>query len=676
MVCGTVRYVNMNNPLCQEKVVKSKFEVIRLPAALSLTLSLAACGGGGGGDSTPPPPQQQTCTGIKIVADATVASGKVAGASALSCGAPLKSVVWSQVSGNFVVLNAARTPTVAIETKGITGIIRLQADAVLADNTSVTATTDITIGTAPATSFLTLRDDHSVRPATDTSIRAWPTLTVTGETVTNITWTQVAGPTVTMDTTDKQLLTFKSPALGAVPNDIALKFRATMTTSAGRTDSDEVIVSVDRQPATPDGYIFEQTARVHPFRQVSAYAGTLARCVYENNLYFRSSNDNNLCSAGTLPLLQTEVGIGNVPTTEQIMGRVLVSHDFLGTNFENFLNNQDPSGDFHRLLGGVTAIVIGSHVRPSFYTAGTGAIYLDANNLWLTPEQRDVVTEVPDYRSAFDDQLNFTGVGRMVKDNDYAIDSYPTYDRQPRPAAALQYVLGRLMYHELAHASDFFSPTDRNLNTALGIYLNVAPRIASLSLPSDALAAQYPLTSPEMKGLGQVMYQGATPNTLQKSYTAAQVGNFFSLDVANDDYAYSTSDGANSREDLAMLFEEFMVNYRYDAQYDVGYTNVYRDGMTADDLIVAWGQRGRIGAPGVKPRIKLVLQKIAPWIPLSAVDSLPAPIQMRVGESWTANLVQTPGMNAGNPRPANFSASLAAKVTQARDDVASRRRAH
>ncbi|UUZ55627.1 hypothetical protein LP419_08625 [Massilia sp. H-1] len=45
----------------------------------------------------------------------------------------------------------------------------------------------------------------------------------------------------------------------------------------------------------------------------------------------------------------------------------------------------------------------------------------------------------------------------MVKSNDYAIASYETYKRETRPAQQLQYVLGRLMYHELAHASDFFS---------------------------------------------------------------------------------------------------------------------------------------------------------------------------------------------------------------------------
>ncbi|UUZ50145.1 hypothetical protein LP420_09210 [Massilia sp. B-10] len=100
--------------------MKPKFEALRLPAAISLALTLAACGGGGGGD-TPPPPPPPACNGIQIVADANVASGKVAGASALSCGQPLKSVVWSQVSGTSVALNAAATPTVAIETAGQVG---------------------------------------------------------------------------------------------------------------------------------------------------------------------------------------------------------------------------------------------------------------------------------------------------------------------------------------------------------------------------------------------------------------------------------------------------------------------------------------------------------------------------------------------------------------------------
>lgn len=660
--------------------MKNTYGSLRLPAAISLAAMLAACGGGSSGGGIPqtpppPPPPPTACTTFEIVADANVVAGKTAGASALSCGAPLRSVLWTAVSGPQVTLAASRMPTVGFETN-IAGTVRLRADVVLANGSQATATTDIVVAPPTTNSYLTLRVDHSLRPGTDTSVRAWPVLR-NGETVSNITWTQIAGPNVTMNTQDRSVMMFTAPALSAVPNDIALKFRATMTTSSGRTDSDEVIVSVDRQAAphsNDNAVIFDRTARVYPYRQASAYAGVLARCTYDASLYFVTTTDQNLCSANELPLLEAEVGAGT-PSVEQVMGRVLVSHDFLGANFEDFLRNQDTSGDFRRLLKGVTSIVLGSHVRPSFYTSVTGAIYLDAQNLWLTPEQRDVVTEVPDFRSSFDDQLKFTGVGRLVKNNDYARASYSPTERVTRPAAELVFVLGRLMYHELAHAGDFFSPFDRNLNGSQSMWLNVVPRLQNGTLPSDKLAADYPLTSEVMKGLGRVMYQGDTPSAAELQLTAAEVGNHFGNDVASDDYAYSAPENVTSREDLAMLFEEFMMWRNHGARADVAYTNVYTEGMTSDQLIVAWGQRGRVGHAAIKPRVKLVVARIAPWIAAADVDALPAPVQMTAGASWEDNLVLPGGLGA-SPRPQSFMKTTAAKVTRVRDDMASRRHAH
>lgn len=658
--------------------MKNAFNVGRLPVAASLAVLLTACGGGGGSASTPAPTPTPTpvCDGIQIVADSTIAAGKTAGAAALSCAGPLTSIAWSQISGPAVNLAASATPTVAVETSAV-GVIKLRADAVLANGSAVSATTDINVTAAPSGSYLTVRADHSLRPGTDTSVRAWPVL-AGGETLTRITWTQTAGPTVTQNTDDERVLIFKAPAS---TTDVALKFRATMTTSSGKVDTDDVIVSIDRQAAAPDNYIFERTARVHPYRLSGAYASVLARCSYDVSLYYYNDSNQNFCPANTLPLLQAEAGVGAVPTVAQIMGRVLVTHDFLGANLERFLTYQDPNDDFKRLLAGVTTIVLGSHVRPSFYYAVTGAIYLDAGQLWLTPEQRDVVTEVPDYRIAFSDALNFTGVSRSVKNNDYATNSYSHTARVSRSEADLVYVLGRLMYHELGHASDYFSPADRALDGAYSIWRNVYPREDARTLPSDALASQYPLTSAEMKGLGQVMYWGLASNATQKSYTAAQVGSFFSGDVASDDYAYSIYKTENSREDLAMLFEEFMMAYRHGVQYDVGYTNKYLDGMTSDDLIVAWGQRGRIGHPSIKPRIKLVLARIAPWISASAVDALPATVQLRAGVSWEANLVQQGGLMAG-PAPSpllglssSFALTPTEKSARASQDVANRHHA-
>ena len=637
---------------------------LRLPGVFLLTTLLASCGGGGGsGDANPAPAPAPAPCNVRIDADAGVEAGKSAGATALACSGALADVVWTQVSGPAVTLLAARSPTVSLE-PGAPGTVRLRADVHLADGSAASATADIVVSAAPAGSYVTLRADHSVRPETNTSVRAWPTL-VAGETVRDIVWTQVSGPTVTMDTRNNKLLMFKVPKTAL---DTVLKFRAVMTTSSGQQDQDEVMIGVETESAKPNYYLFESAERVHPYRSAGVYTGVLARCAYAIELYYQNAVNNNLCSVATLPLLQGEAGPGAIPSVAQIMGRVLVSHDFLGVNFEQFLLTQDVQGDFRRLLAGVTTIVLGAHVRPSYYTAGTGAIYLDANNLWRTPEQRDVVTEVPDYRLAFADGLNYSAFGRLVKNNDYARRSFPSTQRLSRSTEELVLEIGRLLYHELAHASDFFPPTQRTLNPAQSIYANVADRIGAKTLASDALAVQYPLQSAEMKGLGQVLFQGSVKATeAQKAYTAVDVGSFFSADVASDDYAYSIHGDSSSREDLAMLFEEFMMSYRHGVQYDIAFTNVFTDGMTSAQAIVGWGQRGRIAEAAIKPRIKLVLARIAPWIDPAAVDSLPAPISMKVGASWEANLVL--GAGAQNAQPSSLRAGLASAPRPGRDDL-------
>ena len=650
-------YLNLARQVCS----------VRTLGVFGCAVLLASCGGGGGGPSPSPALAEQVtanvCNGAQIVTDIAVDAGRATSATAQACFGSLSEVSWTQVSGPTVKLSAARALTVAFEPT-TSGTIRLRLDATLPDGSAASSTADITVRAAPTGSFINVRADHSVRDATNTSLRAWPAL-VGADTVTSIVWTQIAGPSVTMDTSDNRVLLFKAPVTVA---DTLLKFRATMTTSSGRVDSDDATILVEHVPAPTGNSIFDVTERVHAYRPTAPYAKQLVRCTYDVALYFASTSDNNFCNSATLPLIGTEVGADNVPTVSDIMGRVLVSHDFLGANFEQFLLTKDTHGDFRRLLSGATAIVIGSHVRPSFYTSATGAIYLDANYLWLTADERDVVTEVPDFRASFADELNFTGLGRAVLNNNYATFSYSPTARVARGVDDLLFRLGRLMYHELAHANDFFSPLDRQLLPSKSIYDNVSDRISSLTLPSDQLARNFGLRSTEMKGLGQVMYQGAAANAAQKAYTPADVGRFFSSDRASDDYAYSISGNANSREDVAVLFEEFMMSYRHGVQFDVAYSNKYTPDLTSNDLFVAWGQRGRIADPAIKPRIKLVLQKIAPWIDPAVVDKLPAPVLMRVGASWTANLDLSRSGVA--QRKANaLKAPNGAEMPRAEDDV-------
>jgi hypothetical protein len=285
---------------------------------------------------------------------------------------------------------------------------------------------------------------------------------------------------------------------------------------------------------------------------------------------------------------------------------------------------------------------------------------------------------VPDYRLAFADELDISSFGRQVKNNDYARRSFPATSRITRSTGELVYEVGKLMYHELSHASDFVPTTDRNLDPAQSIYANALSRITARALASDALATQYPLQSAEMLALGQVLFQGATASAEQKAYTGADVGHFFASDRASDDYAYSIYQNNNSREDLAMLFEEFMMSYRQKVQYDIAFTNRYVDGMTASQVIVGWGERGRIGEAAIRPRIKLVLQRIAPWIPVTAVDGLPAPVLMQAGLSWDANLAISPngGVFAAPTGTAVLGTVVNAPLRPARDDLKLRQLGH
>lgn len=634
-------------------------------AALGLAVLLSSCGGGGGDSTLPPTPPRTTCdsgAALEVVADATVSVGRVAGAAILGCRGALTEVRWRQVAGEPVTLLSGRTQAVALEA-GQPGVYRFRVDALDATGASASGEATITVVAAPAGagSTVTARTDHALRMGQRGSLRAWPTL-ADGDSVASVAWTQVAGPpALDLDTEEPQRLLFTAPP---VERDTLLRFRVTLTTAAGKTDSDEVGVVVEALPPPPAGQLFSDRPpeRVHPYRAAGPFADRLVGCVYSTQLFY-FEGATNLCTLARLPLLAAGAADG-APSVEAIMDRVLVSHDWMGEVFERFLRTQDVHGDFRRLLGSVTAVVIGSHIRPSFYWSATGAIYIDAENLWLNAAQRDVIGEVPDYRLKFDDELNFGGPWRYTIGNSEAQLDFPPDSRTPsRDTSYLLYELGRLMYHELAHANDFFPSAVRtSVDPSRFVYQAVPP-----TRPSDRLAQRYPLTSAEMFDLARVKFFGVAPTEVQKAYTPAEVGDFFRVDVATDEYNYSRPEGvANSLEDLAMLFEEFMMSHRHGVRRDVAFTTKVLDGQTGADLIVAWGSRGRIGEPTIRPRARQVIGELAPWIDVAAVDALPAPVPMRPGESWLANLNLLPEGTSvrASARGAGFSGARGRSIEQ------------
>ncbi len=87
-----------------------------------------------------------------------------------------------------------------------------------------------------------------------------------------------------------------------------------------------------------------------------------------------------------------------------------------------------------------------------------------------------------------------------------------------------------------------------------------------------------------------------------------------------------------------MLFEEAMMKYLFDVDRDIAYGQRPVSGAWCD-VVVDWGQRGRLGDNAVKQRAQWVVEAIYPGQDFSLFfQDLPPPNAMREGESRCDNL--------------------------------------
>lgn len=595
---------------------------------------LAACGGDGQPDDsvvTPPSTSLARCTdSISPLITTTSSSIRfqteqnyVAGQSSTIIANILNrdsqdlTFRWQQIDGPNIALVSQNSPVLAFDTPTAGGY----RFSLHVTGSNLDATGEIGINVDPAsTGMLNVRQDHQVVEGNNVSLRLGQQSELSAA---NISWCVASGPDLMVDVSNPFRPLFTAPT---VTQDTITRLKVNANVN-GNQLSDDVFVLTTSAPAISSPYFDTPVARTHAYRPDSPYANVLANCVYSNQL-------NDSCTINTLPLIGQ---ISSDLNRETILNRVLVSHDWMGDNFAAFLAQMDPNSDFARLLQSVTAVVISYDVRPSFYWVVTGAIYLDPNDLWLTPSQRDTINEAPDYRSNFGNDLNFVMPWRYVKDNQYASLGVPITVRANRTLAQINPDLASLLYHELAHANDFFPRSVHATLTGPRLLDDYSRRNASKSLISDQVSKTYPLTSTEMMGLANVSFLGAAASNVQKAYQASDVSTFFSTDIASDFYAYSST-----REDTAMLFEEAMMSYRYQILRDVAVTNKPAI-LTADSLIIDWGQRGRIAQDSLENRAALVIDEMLPELNgISLVESLPEPINMVQGQSWRQTLAISP----------------------------------
>jgi len=555
---------------------------------------------------------------LQLLIPQNVAPGQSIGLGVTAPTDTIQSVSWRQVSGPSVAFHATRSKMIGFDVPSA-GSYSFEATVSTAQHGQLTQTLSFAAqGTQP---LVNVRLDRAIPQRSSASLRVGhgfgSNVSVTYR------WQQTAGPTATLTQTDQALLLLDAPA---VTSDTLLKFQATVTASDGRSANDEAWVLVESTYINQSALFWQAgplvTGPVHAYVSSAPHAAALETCAYSNNLL-------SPCTFGKLPLLAQET---NAPSIADIMNRTVVSHDWMGRRFQEFLTNADPGGDIRRLLRPVTAVVISADIRPSFYWAGTGAIYLDPEDLWQTVDERDTILEVPDYRSNFDKDLQFVMPWRTVFNNDYASYYYPPEYRDPRPLTDSSRDLASVVYHELAHAGDFIPPSTWSSLTSSQTPDSVA---GANTLSSDALTAAYPLSSQEMRGLASVAFSGTTATAAQMAYQPSDVAGFFMPDRAPDFYSYS-----DPAEDFAELFSFLMLRYRYGIDLDIAVSNHPQGAsVTARDYIVTWGERNRIGEARVKERVRFAAARVLPELDLNAaLASIPAPQFMHPGLDWLANL--------------------------------------
>jgi hypothetical protein len=613
----------------QNKLVKTQGSNMNSAKYLLVMGCISIISACGGGSSSPTPPSntpsqpssdiqpKRMVSGINFYHADNFYQGQGASfAVTLNTNVELNDTKWIQTSGTPLTFLAQHTQVIGFDIKQ-TGDYQIEFQGTTSSGQTINERFDFT-ATTTSSDAASIRLDHSVSEQGKVSLRV---AGASNKIVSSITWEQLDGPDIAKLESQNNDVFFDAPT---VSKDEIIQIKATIRYSDNSTASDTSLLVVKNVDINQDGY-FPKFAEdivstdVYPFIQDSPHSENLSRCVYNNQIA-------SSCTFSDLPLIGQEF---TDPTIDQIMQRLVVSHEWMGQRFRQFLEQSTTAQDMLKLLRATTAIVISYDVRPSFYWTATGAIYLDAANFWMTPEERDTLNTQPDYRSDFGNDLQFIIPWRYVKDNDYYFrnSDYPAQSRLTNSFRALEANITWLMYHELAHANDFFPPS-----SWLSINLQSSPLSYSslFDASSDTFSQTYELTSETMKSLAKVSFAGETASTAQKALLAEDVASHFKPDAAPAYYSYSTI-----REDYATLFERFMMSYRLGVSADVA---VISD-VNNEDLIVTWGQRDRFNDIHIQHRVQSVVQDILPELDVAAIQpTLPAPKLMRENQGWLNNI--------------------------------------
>ncbi len=399
----------------------------------------------------------------------------------------------------------------------------------------------------------------------------------------------------------------------------------TLTTLLAACSPSEESSEPSNQYTPPD------LSNLHSYKADSHYAEALRICP---TLY----QQNKECRIRELPPLSVDSAVisTDAELIDEIMDRVVVSHDWMGDNFRLALELLPR--ELLSLTSPLAAIVIDDDIRPSFFLHTSGMIYLDPKYLWLTDQQKADVSDVEDYRSANRAQMTTLPAWRYVQNNDYA---YASSYASSRTEADMAYALARLLAHELAHANDFIELGRLpSINQESGFSALINSDGGQLS--KNVMATVSPLISQTLLDYTAALYKSETASMATQNLTGSSAGLHMASEGANAVYSYTTR-----YEDFAMLIEESMMAKFFGFQRDSAFVQEEfeendAEGNPVYSPFVKWGVRGRISDPLVKPRAQKAIALLLPesetngWT--AFFNSLAAPSSMAYDATWLDNL--------------------------------------
>ena len=381
-------------------------------------------------------------------------------------------------------------------------------------------------------------------------------------------------------------------------------------------DSEGTLATVGLETETP---LTADAASLKAFRPNSPYADVLADCA-------KVITPFSACEFSELPLLGME---NSNPDLEDVMARLVVSHDWMGVRFQQFM--QRMPDDMLQMFRGVTAVVISANVRPSFYYPLTGAIHIDPALVWLLNEEKATVSKAPDFRANFGDELDFRYFAEYLEGAFAAFEFFSLDGDRERTVGEAERLFGIVMYHELAHANDFAPPS--RMGTLSPSHSMIEAYTANEAFSATAvLEAVSPLRAELVREMAAISFGGVEPTANQKRITAYEVGTAFAGDSAVDFYGHYTG-----FEDTATLVDQLMSRHHFGIDYLAAFVTrpAFESFASCDDYRVGWGQLGRIGDPAVSARGELVLQVILGRSDVSSYFAgLPSPRTLPVAEGY------------------------------------------